>query len=382
MDNSVPFQAYAPGERIAEELDARGWSQKDLATIVGIPPSLVSGLIKGKKRINSDLAQRLAAAFGNNAQFWVNLEGAYRLALENESTQDIEEMSSIYSVSPVGEMLKRGWIREWTSTGELRDQILQFYSARDISEIATAGIPHPACKSSYETRSASAQKAWLQRLRNVGRGLSAAKYSEQNLPSVIRQLRDLLRDPEQVRHVPRILAQSGIRFVVVEPLPQTRVDGACLWLDSSSPLVGLSLRYDRLDNFWFALFHELGHVSARDGFQSGILDTDLIGEKAVTTSDKNEDEQRADRFAAETFIAQSELEKFITRSRPRFSKGEIRGFAAHLGVHPAIVRSVLQHRGVIPWGGHSREFLVRVRNVLREAVLTDGWGRTLPNVCR
>jgi HTH-type transcriptional regulator/antitoxin HigA len=379
MDNFVALEPYAPGELIAEELDARGWSQKDLATILGIQSSVVSALIKGKKRINTDLAQRLAAAFGNNAQFWVNLEGAYRLALENQGAGDIEEMSSIYTVAPVGEMLKRGWIREWGSIGDLRDQILRFYNARELSEIATAVIPHAARKSTYEVRPTAAQKAWLQRVRNVARGVSAARYADQNLASVIRHLRDLLSEPEQVRHVPRLLAGSGIRFVVVEPLPHTRIDGACLWLDSSSPVIALSLRFERLDNFWFTLFHELGHVSARDGLQFEVIDTDLIGEKAIKTSDKPEYEQRADRFAVETLVPQAELENFIARVRPLFSKVKIQGFAARMGVHPAIVVGQLQHRGVIPWA-HSREFLVKVRDTVIEAGLTDGWGQILPNI--
>jgi HTH-type transcriptional regulator / antitoxin HigA len=372
MDNFVGLKPYAPGERIAEELDARGWSQKDLATILGITPSVVSGVVKGKKCINTDLAQRLAAAFGNSAQFWGNLEGAYRLALENHSRDDIEEMSSIYSVAPVGEMLKRGWIREWASTGELRDQILQFYSVRDLSEIATAVISHAAHKSPDERRPTAGQNAWLQRVRNVARELSAAKYSEQNFTTVIRNLRDLLREPEQIRHVPRLLAESGIRFVAVEPLPQTRIDGTCLWLDSSSPVIALSLRYERLDSFWFTLFHELAHVNARDGCQLEIIDADLIGEKAVKTNDKPEYEHRADRFATETLIRQSEVENLIARVRPPFSKAKIQGFAARMGVHPAIVVGQLQDRGVIPLGAHSRAFLVRVRGAI-EAGLTDGW---------
>jgi HTH-type transcriptional regulator/antitoxin HigA len=365
MHTFVALAPYSPGELIAEELDARGWSQKDLATILGIPPSVMSGLVKGKKRINTDLAQRLAAAFGNNAQFWVNLEGAYRLALEKQDGEDIEEMSLIYSVAPVGEMLKRCWIREWTSTGELRDQILQFYGACDLSEIATAVIPHAARKSSYESRPSAAQKAWLQRVRNVARGLSAASYSEQNLTTAICHLRDLLREPKKVRQVSQVLAESGIRFVVVESLPQTRVDGAGLWLDSSSPVVALSLRYDRLDNLWFTLFHELGHIK-NGGFQLDVIDTDLFGENAVKSSEKPEQEQRADRFAAETLIPQSEMERFIAQMCPRFSKGKIKGFAARMGVHPAIVVDQLQHRGVIPCGAHSREFLVRVRGDLKD----------------
>jgi HTH-type transcriptional regulator/antitoxin HigA len=74
-----------------------------------------------------------------------------------------------------------------------------------------------------------------------------------------------LVNAEDLRHIPRVLAKAGIRFLVVEASPNTKIDGVCLWLDKTSPVIAMSLRYDRIDWFWFTLLHEIDHVSHREG---------------------------------------------------------------------------------------------------------------------
>jgi len=72
-------ETFSPGEAIKEELDERGWSQRDLAAIMGVQPSIVSGIVNGTKPISLDVARNLAAAFGTSTQYWVNMETAFRL---------------------------------------------------------------------------------------------------------------------------------------------------------------------------------------------------------------------------------------------------------------------------------------------------------------
>jgi HTH-type transcriptional regulator/antitoxin HigA len=78
-------------------------------------------------------------------------------------------------------------------------------------------------------------------------------------------------------------------------------------------------------------------------------------------------------------INESEMDNFIVRVKPLFSKVKIQGFALRQGVHPAIVIGQLQHKGAIHWS-HSREFLVKVRDIITTSTLTDGWGQVLPNI--
>lgn len=77
--NRVPAEVFHPGEFLRDELEARGWTQADLAEILGRPLKTVNEVIVGKKAITPETARGLAAAFGTSAQFWMNLESAYQL---------------------------------------------------------------------------------------------------------------------------------------------------------------------------------------------------------------------------------------------------------------------------------------------------------------
>ena len=76
--SAIPAEAYAPGAFIQDELKARGWTQHDLAEIMGRSDRLVRELIAGKRALTPETAQRLGQAFGTGAQLWINLESAYR----------------------------------------------------------------------------------------------------------------------------------------------------------------------------------------------------------------------------------------------------------------------------------------------------------------
>jgi HTH-type transcriptional regulator/antitoxin HigA len=207
-------------------------------------------------------------------------------------------------------------------------------------------------------------------------GVHVAPYSKTAIAEGLPHLRALMADPEEARKVPRILATMGIRFMLLEPLSGSLIDGAALWLPDNSPLVAVSTRFDRIDSFWFTLCHELAHIEAEDqqgSLDKGALDTDLIGKKRDTLE---EVEQRADDRASEMLIPQDRLASFIARKRPYFYKEYIIQFARTVGVHPGIVIGQLQYRGEIGYYAN-REMLVKIRDVVAQEALTDGWGHTL-----
>ena len=109
------------------------------------------------------------------------------------------------------------------------------------------------------------------------------------------------------------------------------------------------------------------------------MDVDLVGEKAIPFEDKIDVEKRADRFAEDFLVEKQQMNNFIARVRPLYSKQKIKNFAARHGVHPAIVLGQLQHRKEVEWS-HSREMLVKVRHILIPSTLTDGWGNNLPAI--
>ena len=84
-----PAEVFPPGELLAEELEARGWTQTDLADILGRPHRLVNEIIAGKRRITPETAMGLAAALGTTAALWLNLESAYQLWLPSPTRQTL-----------------------------------------------------------------------------------------------------------------------------------------------------------------------------------------------------------------------------------------------------------------------------------------------------
>jgi HTH-type transcriptional regulator/antitoxin HigA len=368
MPERTVAEVFPPGEFIKEEIEARGWSQSDLAEILGVNDSVVSALINGKKSVTPDLAKALGAAFETSAQLWMNLESSYRL-FHAENTDDVvARKARLYERAPVKELIKRQWIEPSDNITVLEKRVATFLEE----------LPHAARKSTPYGAVTPAQQAWLCRARQLARLVPAANFSEKSMEQALAGIRKLLQTPEEIRNVPRVLGEAGIRFLVLEHLTQTRIDGACLWLDEKSPVIVISLRYDRLDWFWHTVLHELAHVHFRDGLKDKVpLDVDLVGDKAQPRSAKPKEEQQADQYACDFSIKEQELDNFIARVKPFFSRQKITGFAYRLGVHPAIVVGQLQHRGLLPYST-SREILVRVREIVTNAALTDGWGHSAP----
>lgn len=156
----------------------------------------------------------------------------------------------------------------------------------------------------------------------------------------------------------------------------------CFWLDASSPVIALTLRFDRIDNFWVVLIHELRHVANKDG-QSGeaIVDENLGAENGESNAEKPEFEIRADKEAAEVLIDTKVMNDFVLRVAPLYSEQRIVGFAARIGIHPGIVVGRLHKLGAQAGGvpySHYRKLLVKCRQYILGNTLTDGWGHHAP----
>ena len=132
------------------------------------------------------------------------------------------------------------------------------------------------------------------------------------------------------------LAAAGIALVVERHLPRTHLDGAALCLQDGRPVIGLTLRYDRIDNFWFSLMHELAHV----GLHLDCDENDLfIDDLSLSGGDPLEDE--ADTLAQDTLILPQLWESNPVRERATILA--VYGLAREAGVHPAIIAGRVRH---------------------------------------
>lgn len=370
MSNYQPAEVFPPGDFIREELEERGWSQADLAKIIGQDESNVSKIIAGKTAITPTTAKQLANAFGTSAQFWMNLETAYRLANSDDGDDTtVRRAAEIYELAPVREMERRQWIKRTDSVAALEQELTRFFGVPLEDKPRLRAAARASVRSDDESLT-PAQVAWCTRAIQLATPLRVEPMTTQGFAKGVDQLRSLTMQPDQARLVPRILASMGIRFVVVEHLPQTRIDGAALWTDVG-PVIAMSVRFDRIDNFWHTLFHEISHIRHRD---ESVLDVDIAGDERI--QGLKDLEQRADFEAADTLLPQSKLESFILRVQPMFSKARIIQFAKVNGVHPGIVVGQLAHRKAIEFY-HSREMLVKIRDFVTSEAITDGWGKVV-----
>lgn len=362
--------APAPGEFIRAELEQRGWGQAELAKVIGRPLPTVNEIIQGKRAILPEMAVALGAAFGTGALVWLQRESAYRLSLVEQNDPETRARARLYGLAPVKDMERRGWIAPTRRARDLERELCRFFGVASLEEAPRleASARQPVLAEEFT----AAQRAWLFRAARLAAAAPARPFQPERFEAGLPALRALAGAAERLPQVPGALAERGVRFVVVEPLPRTRLDGAAFWLREDQPVIALSLRYDRIDWFWHTLAHELSHVRRGD---RRSLDANLVGESRLEPAD--ETEARAEREGAAFLIPPEALRSFILRTRPFYAKEKLQRFALRQAVHPGIVSGQLQHLKELGWDAH-RDLLVKVREPLVRAALTDGWGQAPP----
>ena len=376
MNHLTIPEAFLPGDNIREELEVRGWTQRDLAAIIDRPANVVNDIIKGRRSITLETANLLGRAFGTSAEYWVNMQNAYDYAVKKLKNEDaVEKRAQLYQIAPIREMLHRGWIEDTNNVDFLEAQVLKFLEKKTIK--AESAFAYAARKSDNDAMPSPLQIAWLMRAKMLAPAAPVmGPYNERNFKELKEELKQLILEPETISQVPKILCKYGIRFLLIEYLPQAKIDGACFWLnnDANSPVIVLSVRFDRIDWFWHTLMHELYHIRNGDGRSNPILETCIRDEDAQPSEHKSPQEQAADGFAVEFLVDQTKLKDFIARNKRAYSASNIRVFSKSLGVHPGIVVGQMHHRGKVPWRYFS-DMKVRIKEHIINTALTDGWGK-------
>lgn len=373
MTELVPAEAFSPGEILQDELEARKWTQIEFAEIIGRSPKFVNEIIKGEKSITTRTAREIAAALGTSPLLWLNLESAYRLHHSQDPIPErIGHQARLRERFPVHEMVKRRWIEASSDPAVLEAHVLRFFAINSIGD--TPRLAHAAKRTGYPTDLNGPQLAWLFRVKQLAETMQGVRtYSERLLRDAVSTLQAMRIAPEAISAVPRLLAECGVRFAIVEHVPSSKIDGVCFWLSGSSPVIGMSLRQDRIDNFWFVLRHEVEHVLNKHGRGEAIID-ETLGFPGAPGS-QTEQEQIANDAAAEFCVPQDEMADFIARHRPIFTAESVRNFANRMRVHPGLVVGQLQ-RLTGRWDLF-RTRLVRIREHIVPVAYADGYGQVI-----
>jgi HTH-type transcriptional regulator/antitoxin HigA len=340
-----PAVLQGPGPRISQELKVRGWSQKDLAEVLGRPLQAINEIVNKSKQVTPETAVQLGQAFGTSAEFWANLEALYRvrLAQRTAGASGVERRSRLYALAPVNELIHRGWIRASDRIDDLERAVCEFLEIGDVREeprAPVAKLRHTPSRDP-ETR---AQVAWIKRAENLVRSQGVGHFDVARFNEAVPSLFDMARSPSDVARLPDALADLGVHFVVVPHLPKTFLDGAAFRV-GQHPVVALTLRYDRVDNLWFTFAHEAAHVAHGD---DGVLD-----DRPDRTNRKKEPTERAaDRAASAWLIDSAAYRTFREATVDTPTRQQIEAFAERIGRHPSIVVGRLQHDDVISWSQH------------------------------
>jgi HTH-type transcriptional regulator/antitoxin HigA len=317
-----------PIEAIRFRMDQAGLSQRDLVAYMG-SKSRVSEVLAGKRPLTLTMIRALHEGLGIPADVL--------LQRTPDAEPDCEAEDFEWSRFPAKEMAKRGWFS--AKPDELKnhagDLVRQWF--KSCKGLQAAAL----FRTSRHTRSARemdryALTAWTARVlqqadsQRIFGGATAASV-DRTFMTEVAHLSVLDNGPVAARDY---LAKHGIALVVEPHLPRTYLDGAAIFGDR--PVVGLTLRYDRLDNFWFTLMHELAHVALHGDDAAGAFYDDL-----EAASEPDAKELEADQLAAHALIPAAQWSEW-ERATPHSAQSLV-AFAQSARVHPAVVAGRLRH---------------------------------------
>jgi HTH-type transcriptional regulator / antitoxin HigA len=253
---------------------------------------------------------------------------------------------------PLNEMINRGWI----DSKDDEASFLTLYKSINGNKFTTL------FRKGHSYSEALAG-AWLARVHDRSR----VQFVMDEMPRFsglskenLREIAQLSVDENVLLRLPKILAGFGIILVYEKALPRMKMDGVVFLSEMGNPVIGISFRYPRLDNFWFTLMHELSHVSLHYDQLKDPIFQDLNVEMETLI------EQQADRLAKNSFVKRSDWRN----CKPKYDSSDkaVFEFAQSVNIHPAIIAGLLQNELKI---FHRYRKIVDVLNT-RELVFPDG----------
>lgn len=275
MDTRMPAEAFPPGEYLADELEAREWSQTDFAEIIGRPVQFVSEIINGKKEITAESATQIAAALGTSAETWLSLQARFRLwqlaqNAENASAASrVTARARLASIIPLATLEKRGVIAGTEDPAHLLAEVMNDFNMADVD--ATPHFRMAAKRTNHDDALSLAQRGWLWAAQREARGRELPAYDEAGLRRLAEGLARELSVPDDLRDLPQRFAAVGVHLVFVEHLPGGKIDGAAFMV-GEHPVIAVSGRGKRFDKLFFALMHEVAHVLSGHAHKGVAID--------------------------------------------------------------------------------------------------------------
>ena len=328
--NEVPARVPSSVEAIRFRMEQGNLSPRDLVPFIG-SRSRVSEVLSGRRPLSLAMIRALHTGLGIPA----------KALLQEHDLSDLEETGIEWTRFPIREMVSRGWIEANLSEAKER--------AEDLLRSFFAPFGKPAeiaamYKRTDSIRSARAMDkyaltAWTARIIILALNDPPTVQYKPNTVNLefMREVARLSWSDTGPILAREFLRKHGICLVVEPHLPRTHLDGAAIMVLAHTPIIGLSLRHDRIDNFWFCLMHELAHLSLHYGQGGTQFYDDLDAEHR-----HDRREREADELAGEALIPEAEWKKSPARVLPSAEAAQV--LANKLRIHPAIVAGRIRHR--------------------------------------
>lgn len=324
-----PMGFPSPLAAIEFRMEQANLSPRDLIPFIG-NRAKVSEVLSGKRALTMPMARALHEHLGIPAEVLLRDSG---IAFGDPLT-DLQ-----WRRFPVTAMAKLGWIPDGPDLAARAEQII-----RDLIE--RAGGPDVAGAALYRKNDhvrANAKmdpyalKAWCwQVLAKANEERPKVEYKRGIVTlDLLSKLARLSWSEDGPRLAREFLARHGIPLVIVQHLPRTYLDGAALRLGDGRPVIALTLRYDRIDNFWFCLLHELAHVGRHLDNDKGNAFIDDLTLRKTEGGREDPKESQADEWAEEALIPKAVWEASAVKDDA--TAMAVINLANALEIHPAIV---------------------------------------------
>lgn len=343
-----PFYNVGPGDFILDFLDSLGWTQNDLAEITGFSTKTINLLINNKQGITPETAVTLEKVFGSPADFWIEVDAKYQIRKKEEQNSEKNELTArkalLRKYMPVAEMKKKGWFLYDIDTLEgIEDECVRVFNQKTIPT-EDYDRPYKFCarqaKVDYDY-TLWYSKTWFEYAKLNSNAFELPRYSKEKLQAIADKLFDYTTKENGVTELISDLNKSGVGFFVLSHLQKTYLDGAA-FINGNNPFVVYTCRYDRIDNFWFVVAHEIAHILNHYNFlNEPILDN--LDEKAETKR-----EQEADAFAG-GYLHQDKVIEAGKQFGKYLNAIRLQMISKQTKVSISVALGMLQHFGLLDW---------------------------------
>lgn len=331
---SFPFEKPDPVEAVKFRMHEQDLKQTDLVPYFG-SRSRVSEFLSRQRPLTVGMIRELSAGLGIPAEVLLQESVA-------DPTDSPQAPEWDWSKFPIKEMVSRGWIS--LPSAKAAPEKVQT-AVRRFIETALGGaqvgvLTRRTFKGdAFTWQAVYSLTAWqarvLQRAAEDDRWNNSKFVLESLDEKFLRELVQLSAHTDGPKRAVAHLANVGVAVVFEEHLARTKLDGAAMLAANGKPVIGLTLRFDRIDNFWFTLMHEVVHVWKHLS-NPGEVFLDRLLDKEST----EEVEREANRLARDLLISRADWKSAAVRQMP--TKAGICAFAEELKIHPAIVAGRIQ----------------------------------------